>query len=166
MALDAGWACGKEVDDDVRLDAAGMRQSIAWELALRNVKRIEASEAEALLRRETQCEAVRDVRVRHVAALKLCGLCGLPTRRQGLVYRQDWLCYWPVLLVSAAEAGLGGGSGEQRTTFGKVCIELVAMIGVCALQVRLKSLKRRARLMYLPAYVADYVFGEQARVLA
>ena len=28
-------------------------------------------------------------------------------------------------------------------------------------QVRLKSLKRRARLMYLPAYVADYVFGEQ-----
>lgn len=34
-----------------------------------------------------------------------------------------------------------------------------------ALQVRLKSLKRRARLMYLPAYVADYVFGEQVRVL-
>jgi hypothetical protein len=30
-------------------------------------------------------------------------------------------------------------------------------------QVRLKSLKRRARLMYLPAYVADYAFGEQAR---
>jgi len=29
--------------------------------------------------------------------------------------------------------------------------------------VRLKSLKRRARLMYLPAYVADYAFGEQAR---
>ena len=69
MALDAGWACGKEVDDDVRLDAAGMRQSIAWELALRNVKRIEAGEAEALLRRETQCEAVRDVRVRPAAAL-------------------------------------------------------------------------------------------------
>ena len=75
MALDAGWACGKEVDDDVRLDAAGMRQSIAWELALRNVKRIEAAEAEALLRRETQCEAVRDVRVRLAATPKAGGLC-------------------------------------------------------------------------------------------
>ncbi|KAK9839266.1 hypothetical protein WJX81_004770 [Elliptochloris bilobata] len=92
VAMDTGWACGKEVDDDVRLDAAGMRQAIAWELALRNVKRLEAAEAEALLRRETQCEAVRDVKV------------------------------------------------------------------------RLKSLKRRARLMYLPAYVADYVFGEQINV--
>lgn len=80
VALDAGWACGKEVDDDVRLDAAGMRQSIAWELALRNVKRREAAEAEALLRRETQCEAVRDVRVRHVVALKLGGLCALRTQ--------------------------------------------------------------------------------------
>ena len=45
------------------LDPAGMRQAIAWELALRNVKRLEAAEAEALLRKETACEAVRDVKV-------------------------------------------------------------------------------------------------------
>ena len=35
------------------------------------------------------------------------------------------------------------------------------LMRVWAAQVRLKSLKRRARLMYLPAYVANYVFGEQ-----
>lgn len=29
------------------------------------------------------------------------------------------------------------------------------------LQIRLKTLRRRARLLYLPAYVADYKFGEQ-----
>ena len=31
----------------------------------------------------------------------------------------------------------------------------------CVLQIRLKTLRRRARLLYLPAYVADYKFGEQ-----
>jgi hypothetical protein len=68
VALDAGWACGKEVDDDVALDAAGMRQAVAWELAVRNVRRLEAGEAEALLRRETACEGVRDVKARAPAA--------------------------------------------------------------------------------------------------
>ena len=29
-----------------------------------------------------------------------------------------------------------------------------------ALQIRLKTLRRRARLLFLPAYVADYNFGE------
>ena len=29
------------------------------------------------------------------------------------------------------------------------------------LQIRVKTLRRRARLLYLPAYVADYKFGEQ-----
>ncbi len=53
------------------LDAAGMRQAVAWELAVRNVRRLEAGEAEALLRRETACEGVRDVKARAPAAAPL-----------------------------------------------------------------------------------------------
>ncbi len=104
MAIDAGWACGKEVDDDVRLDAAGMRQAIAWELALRNVKRLEAAEAEALLRRETQCEAVRDVKVRPAAAPEEGKLCAIP-QPSGRVSRcakqaaQNRLCQWLVIAL-------------------------------------------------------------------
>lgn len=32
------------------------------------------------------------------------------------------------------------------------------------LQIRLKTLKRRARLLYVPAFVADYVYGEHFNV--
>ena len=92
VAIDAGWACGKEVDDDVRLDAAGMRQAIAWELALRNVKRLEAAEAEVLLRRETQCEAVRDVKVRPVRRLRGAGLCAPCSRAAGSCAGRSRLC--------------------------------------------------------------------------
>ena len=32
------------------------------------------------------------------------------------------------------------------------------------LQIRLKTLKRRARLLYVPAFVVDYVYGEHFNV--
>lgn len=103
VALDAGWACGKEVDDDVRLDVAGMRQSIAWELALRNVKRLEASEAEVLLRRETQCEAVRDVKVRPAVRARRVGCARFIQASQpggkGVHSGMIRWCYWLVIAL-------------------------------------------------------------------
>ncbi|KAK9814057.1 hypothetical protein WJX72_000065 [[Myrmecia] bisecta] len=72
----------------VDLDAPAMRQAIAWEFALRNIRTNEAAEAERALKRETGAELVRDV------------------------------------------------------------------------QVRIRTLRRRARLVYLPAFMIDYTFGE------
>jgi len=182
VALDAGWACGKEVDDDVALDAAGMRQAVAWELAVRNVRRLEAGEAEALLRRETACVGVRDVKARAPAAAP-------PRRRAARCARSAWGCL-PFRSQNRVRCGskphpnsrrpgrrasagrrptlcnqaLGAEPLQHRASSAPGAVGRGGALRLPARrQVRLKSLKRRARLMYLPAYVADYAFGEQAR---
>ena len=41
-----------------------MRQAIGWSFALRNIRRMEAEEAEQALLKSTGAESVRDVKVR------------------------------------------------------------------------------------------------------
>ena len=61
QAEEVGW--GDKGGEDVPLDPPNMRQAIAWSFALRNIRRLETEEAAEELRRETGCEAVKDVKV-------------------------------------------------------------------------------------------------------
>jgi hypothetical protein len=48
-----------------------MRQAVAWSFALRGIRRSEAHEAAEQLRRETGAEAVRDVKARGPACMRV-----------------------------------------------------------------------------------------------
>ncbi len=62
QAVGVGW--GEKTKDDVELDPPSMRQAIGWSFAMRNIRRMEAGEAEQALLKSTGAESVRDVKVR------------------------------------------------------------------------------------------------------
>ncbi len=69
QADEVGWGMGGE--SDVPLDPPSMRQAVAWSFALRGIRRSEAHEAAEQLRRETGAEAVRDVKARGPACMRV-----------------------------------------------------------------------------------------------
>ena len=124
-----------------------MRQAIGWSFALRNIRRMEAEEAEQALLKSTGAESVRDVKV------TLC-----PGRH---LLRLRWTCKRvpcrDLVVMTCRHLNLQGATWSAGTYASHVGLSLAPK---GALQIRLKTLRRRARLLFLPAYVADYNFGE------
>ena len=114
---------GRGMDRLVDIDAPTMKQSVAWELALRVIHIREVSSL---------------VMVMRMAVAPAWSLCHTPAVGALMAVHA------PVQIANAEESLKAETNADV----------------VRDVRVRLQSLRRRARLVYFPAYIVQYTFGE------
>ena len=110
-------------DSGAPLSPRDMRQSVAWALALRSIRKSEADSARRLLERE--------VKARNSSSSS--------SDNSSSSHHHNH--------TPTSESSFSGSSASSET--------------VRDVRVRLRPLKRRARVVYLPAYVLTYALGER-----
>jgi hypothetical protein len=115
---------GRGMDRLVDIDAPTMKQSVAWELAL------------------------RAIHIREVGALLMAIQLAVAPLARHLCYR----CTVSALTVPHAPVQIANAEESLKAETNADVVRDV--------RVRLQPLRRRARLVYFPAYIVQYTFGE------